>query len=163
MASSAVGSATPTTTVSQTLPADRGAGPSADGSALDWPGLSAPTRPATHQTSTPAPTSPDPPPAHASAPGHRRHADPGLVSGSHVVPTHPRDRVVVRRGDSLWSIAALDLGDGASDASISAAWHAWYDANRERHRRRYRLDLPGSAAERPAPASLSTAASRTTP
>jgi nucleoid-associated protein YgaU len=38
--------------------------------------------------------------------------------------------VVVRRGDSLWSIAARHLGTDASDAEIARAWPAWFEANR---------------------------------
>jgi len=39
--------------------------------------------------------------------------------------------VVVRRGDSLWEIAARHLGPDASDAQIARAWPAWFEANRE--------------------------------
>lgn len=38
--------------------------------------------------------------------------------------------VVVRRGDSLWSIAARHLPAGATDHEIAAAWPRWYAANR---------------------------------
>lgn len=38
--------------------------------------------------------------------------------------------VVVRRGDTLWSLAARQLGPGASDAEIAAAWPRWWQANR---------------------------------
>lgn len=41
------------------------------------------------------------------------------------------DTVTVRRGDSLWSIAARHLGPAASDAEIAAEWPRWYDANRD--------------------------------
>jgi len=37
---------------------------------------------------------------------------------------------VVRRGDSLWSIAARHLPAGATDHEIAAAWPRWYAANR---------------------------------
>ncbi len=53
-----------------------------------------------------------------------------------VVSTPPRDgeavpdAVVVRRGDSLWAIAARVLGPAASDAEIAATWPRWFDANR---------------------------------
>jgi hypothetical protein len=40
------------------------------------------------------------------------------------------DRVVVRRGDSLWSITARHLGPGASDAEVAAEWPRWWQANR---------------------------------
>jgi nucleoid-associated protein YgaU len=37
---------------------------------------------------------------------------------------------VVRRGDTLWDIAARHLGPGATSVDISRAWPAWYQANR---------------------------------
>jgi nucleoid-associated protein YgaU len=39
------------------------------------------------------------------------------------------NRVVVRRGDSLWSIAARELGPRATDRAIAARWPQWYAAN----------------------------------
>ena len=39
--------------------------------------------------------------------------------------------VVVRRGDSLWAIAARHLGRDASEAEIARAWPAWFAANRD--------------------------------
>lgn len=39
--------------------------------------------------------------------------------------------VIVHRGDSLWKLAARDLGPGADDAHVDAAWRRWYAANRE--------------------------------
>ncbi len=39
--------------------------------------------------------------------------------------------VAVRRGDSLWAIAARHLGPDASDAEIARAWPAWFEANRD--------------------------------
>ena len=40
------------------------------------------------------------------------------------------DHVVVRRGDTLWDIAARALGPEASVADIAASWPGWYAANR---------------------------------
>lgn len=40
------------------------------------------------------------------------------------------DAVTVRRGDTLWSIAARHLGTGATDAQIASEWPRWYAANR---------------------------------
>lgn len=58
-----------------------------------------------------------------------------LVTGVVHRDTHdPSDRstggYVVRRGDTLWDIAARHLGPRATAVDISRAWPAWYDANR---------------------------------
>ena len=47
-------------------------------------------------------------------------------------PTGPHDPepVVVRPGDSLWSLAERSLGDGATAAQVAATWPAWWSANR---------------------------------
>lgn len=39
--------------------------------------------------------------------------------------------VVVRRGDTLWAVAARDLPVDATDAEIAVEWPRWYRANRE--------------------------------
>jgi len=39
--------------------------------------------------------------------------------------------VVVLRGDSLWEIAARQLGPAATDAQIAAEWPRWWAANRD--------------------------------
>lgn len=50
-----------------------------------------------------------------------------------LVSTQPHqtltDRVVVRRGDTLWDIASRHLGPGASLADIAAEWPRWYAEN----------------------------------
>jgi nucleoid-associated protein YgaU len=38
---------------------------------------------------------------------------------------------VVKPGDSLWTIAAAELGPAASDDAIAARWPQWYAANRQ--------------------------------
>lgn len=79
---------------------------SGSGSALDWPGLS------------------------AESP-HRHHPNVGVVNGGHATPPkEPAGDIVVEPGDTLWSIAARRLGPNASGSAITAAWHAWYAANR---------------------------------
>jgi len=40
-------------------------------------------------------------------------------------------RFVVRRGDTLWSIAAGRLGPEAPAAEIDDEWHRWLAANRD--------------------------------
>ena len=39
------------------------------------------------------------------------------------------DAHVVRPGDSLWSISATHLPDGATAAEVAQAWPRWYEAN----------------------------------
>jgi len=62
---------------------------------------------------------PLPYPDRAVAPHHQR---PPVVQDPRVI--------VVRPGDSLWTIAGRDLGPGASDAEVTARWQALYAANR---------------------------------
>jgi len=40
------------------------------------------------------------------------------------------EEVVVRRGDTLWAIAARHLGPGASAAEVAAEWPRWHRTNR---------------------------------
>jgi resuscitation-promoting factor RpfA len=40
------------------------------------------------------------------------------------------DETVVRRGDTLWSLASRSLGPDAGAAEIAAEWPRWYAANR---------------------------------
>lgn len=54
---------------------------------------------------------------------------PAPVAGA-AVRAHAPATYVVRAGDSLWAIAARQLGPGASDAQIAAEWPRWYRANR---------------------------------
>ncbi len=35
----------------------------------------------------------------------------------------------MRRGDTLWALAARRLGPDATDAEIAAEWPRWYGAN----------------------------------
>jgi nucleoid-associated protein YgaU len=66
------------------------------------------------------------------------------------------ERVVVRRGDSLWSIAARDLGPGASDAEVAAQWPRWWHANRAVIGPDPDLILPGTRLRPPPPADVSS-------
>ncbi|UJH71409.1 LysM peptidoglycan-binding domain-containing protein [Ornithinimicrobium sp. INDO-MA30-4] len=40
------------------------------------------------------------------------------------------DEVVVRRGDTLWSLAEQNLGPMATAQEVALAWPAWHEANR---------------------------------
>lgn len=83
----------------------------------------------------PAPRPPLPPLPSLDRPGNppmQEPARPPLAPARTLTPGraavgHP---VVVRRGDSLWRIAARQLGPRATDAQIAAAWPRWYAANR---------------------------------
>lgn len=80
---------------------------------------------------TPAARTPGPPlPSldRPESPPQPRARPPGqiLTPGRAVVDVV----VVVRRGDSLWRIAARHLGPQATEAQVAAAWPRWYAANR---------------------------------
>jgi nucleoid-associated protein YgaU len=63
--------------------------------------------------------------------GHRtREAAVPLLTPPPRVPPDGADVVVVRRGDTLWDIAARALGAGATEADIAASWPRWHHANR---------------------------------
>ncbi|NKX49884.1 LysM peptidoglycan-binding domain-containing protein [Arthrobacter deserti] len=111
---------------------------------------SAPAPANTPAAASPAPDAgqPDPyftvpPPAHDAVGGRAAPVDPswhptapapspGPVAGA--VPAPERqpgpDTVTVRAGDTLWDIAARDLGSLATDAEIAAHWPRWYAGNR---------------------------------
>jgi hypothetical protein len=57
--------------------------------------------------------------------------------------------VVVRAGDSLWSIAARELGPSATNEAIAARWHDWYAANRHVIGNDPDLILPGQVLRTP--------------
>ena len=72
-------------------------------------------------------------PDRPAAPRHTRPRAP-----VHLVTSPPRARqagiapdVVVRRGDTLWDLAARHLGPDATAADIAAEWPRWYAANRQ--------------------------------
>jgi hypothetical protein len=99
---------------------------------LDWPTspkpsptagpLAAPTP--TPATQTPAPLAPVPtgvPPASA-------HPPKGTTSGA-----KPSVRVTVRRGDTLWGLAASQLraeGTPPTERAVAVSWPRWWAANR---------------------------------
>lgn len=59
---------------------------------------------------------------------------PARTTGRGAAPVAPGDppRIrVVEPGDSLWAIAAAELGDDATVARVAAAWPALYAANRD--------------------------------
>jgi resuscitation-promoting factor RpfA len=65
---------------------------------------------------------------HAQGPATDRTSPDGTRgSGDAAAPR----TVVVRAGDSLWTIAAAALGPAASAAEVAEAWPAWYEENRD--------------------------------
>ena len=66
------------------------------------------------------------------------------------------DELVVRRGDTLWAIAARALGPGASDADVAAEWPRWWLHNKPVIGENPDLLIPGTALTAPAFVSTST-------
>jgi LysM repeat protein len=60
--------------------------------------------------------------------------------------------ITVQPGDSLWSIAAAELSDSATDESVAARWPKWYAANRHTIGPDPDLIHPGQVLHTPAPA-----------
>jgi nucleoid-associated protein YgaU len=54
----------------------------------------------------------------------------GLVTTTPRPERAVREALVVRRGDTLWDIAASHLGPDASPAEVAVEWPRWYAANR---------------------------------
>ena len=57
----------------------------------------------------------------------------GLVTSVHTRTPVQQGKpapVTVRRGDSLWRIAARSLPRGTGQSAVERAWHRWYEANR---------------------------------
>jgi len=88
---------------------------------------------------SPAPTTPGPALSVATAPEpgwvptrpeHRPQPDVAALAPARRNPG-PDDRVVVRRGDTLWDLARRHLGPGASAAEVAASWPRWYAVNRD--------------------------------
>lgn len=74
----------------------------------------------------PLPDRPDVRPArHAASPTAASASAPAAAPAPRIAGV-----VEVRRGDTLWSIAARELPAGASDAAVLQAVRRWHDANR---------------------------------
>ena len=91
-------------------------------SSYDWPGVALKASPAPELDwpSVPpnhaAPKPPAPAPTRAAAVAH-----PGPAAGTDVI---------VHAGDTLWGIAARDLGPEATPTQVAQAWPRWWSANR---------------------------------
>lgn len=74
-----------------------------------------------------------------------------VVLGARRAEDAPGDQLaVVHRGDSLWSIAARELGPDAGPAAIDARWRRWYAANRSTIGPDPNLIMPGARLVPPA-------------
>jgi hypothetical protein len=130
---------------------------------LDWP-----SRTATPTSSPPAPAAPGPaaptprpapavtatrPPPPAEPPRARPApvtAPPPVVRHSPVAPA--AGAVVVRPGDTLWSLAEASLrgaGTAPTDRQVAQAWPRWWAANREAVGGDPDLLLPGTVLRPP--------------
>nr|WP_237686156.1 LysM peptidoglycan-binding domain-containing protein [Arthrobacter jiangjiafuii] len=58
-------------------------------------------------------------------------------------------QAIVRPGDTLWSLAAEQLGPHATDARIADHWPRWYELNRTVIGDRPDLIFPGQVLEVP--------------
>lgn len=80
--------------------------------------------------------------------------EPRLVAAVPVRPARELaagPEVAVRAGDSLWTIAARELGPAASDVEIAAQWPRWYEANRQVIGVDPNVLLPGQVLRPPVP------------
>jgi nucleoid-associated protein YgaU len=92
-----------------------GRAPTVAGSPFDWPGLSASQTSGSGHAPRPHQNQP------ARHPPHANPTDGGATDSG---------AVVVEAGDTLWAIAARHLAPHSSAATVTAAWHSWYAANR---------------------------------
>jgi hypothetical protein len=113
------------------VPGPVAATPVASASPLDWPGLA------------PAPA---PPPHLRVAP--QAHPQP---HDSQRAPAQPAMPLLVRPGDSLWSLTARQLGPRATAARVAATWPGLYAANRRVIGTNPNLIRPGERLVRPTP------------
>ena len=114
-----------------------------------WSSLPSPAAPSPTATATTAPsptatatTAPHGPGWTPRRPPARQRIAPDLLVGRD--RTAASAEVVVRRGDSLWSIVRAQLGPGATDAEIADAWPRWHAANARRVGPDPHLLLPGT-------------------
>lgn len=120
------------------LPGPGWAPPSSEASPTPGPSTAGPTP---HRT-LPVPVTTPGPGWTPRRPPARQRSDPHLLTGRHRMGA--LEEVVVRRGDTLWSIASHQLGPEASDMEISRAWPLWYAANQRLIGPDPHLLLPGT-------------------
>ena len=124
--------------------------PTADVPSAAWPASGSPDGPASGGAPDTAPdaawTPPEPPRGPVPDPDaldllSRAPAAGGMVD----------EDVVVRRGDTLWSIAGRHLGPSATADEIAREWPRWHDANRDAIGNDPDLIQPGQVLHPPAP------------
>lgn len=83
-------------------------------------------------------------------------ADPDLVvawpARARQTPGTAHAGVTVLAGDTLWDIAARDLGPSASDVEVALHWPRWYQANKAQIGENPNILLPGQILTPPAAA-----------
>lgn len=123
-------------------------------------GLVAPGAPAPVWGADPTP---DPAPAPAWTPTPVRSHPPVTLTAPRQLPAEQdRREVTVRRGDTLWHLAAAHLPEAATDAEIAAEWQRWYSLNRTVIGADPDLILPGQRLMIPSPsADLATTTTET--
>jgi nucleoid-associated protein YgaU len=105
------------------------------------------------------PTGEDPRQAPELQPHWRPHApviDPGLVAAQPVraaqsISQAPGE-VTVLAGDTLWDIAARELGPAATDVDVALHWPRWYQANKATIGQNPDVLLPGQILKSPSAA-----------
>lgn len=75
--------------------------------------------------------------------------DPPPASPSSQAPPGSTEEVVVKSGDSLWTIVAAALGPFSSDLEVAQAWPRWYNANRDTIGADPNFILPGQVLHAP--------------
>jgi hypothetical protein len=77
-------------------------------------------------------------------------ASPGLIARPISQTDEESIFVTVSAGDTLWDIAAKDLGKRATDTEIAAHWPKWYSANKDVIGPDPAVLLPGQVLQAPA-------------
>lgn len=82
--------------------------------------------------------------------------DPGLMiagpARAFQAPVTEQAGVTVLAGDTLWDIAARDLGPAASDVEVALHWPRWYQANKAQIGENPDILIPGQILKPPAAA-----------
>jgi nucleoid-associated protein YgaU len=103
---------------------------------LDWPVAPAAAPAAPPAASRVAPPTQVAPPGTPRLPAAAhatrvRATPPTTTAGRRATTARPATSVVVRPGDTLWGLAARQLGPDAPARRVAVAWPQWWVANRE--------------------------------